>query len=352
MARDIVVLLDGTGYPAGAASHPTNVVRLFGMLEPDRPEEQLLCYGPGGSAFGARAELGAAYTYLIRHWRPDDQVYVFGFGQGARTARALTGLLNRPGLLRPSAEHLVPYAVSRYARAEHLDQGDPAAARFSSDFCRHTEDEPLWPAVKPVNPREVSPYSLPVAYLGLWDTVRAAGPLRRGEPRGPYTHQVPNAARVRHAVSLDEDRRPFREFLLAPRPALVAHTAQEVWFAGVHADVGGTFEHGRDEPVLSAITLKWITDGVRPDLLFRPGAYLEACTVTEDYAHAAAHRNGALWALTGRRPRPLPADAVLHASVRLRLASAPRRPAGLPGRGDATRWADPDWTEPVAAREA
>ncbi|MFE7972690.1 phospholipase effector Tle1 domain-containing protein [Streptomyces shenzhenensis] len=61
-----------------------------------------------------------------------------------------------------------------------------------------------------------SHYALPVAYLGVRDTVKAAGIPRLGSLRWPYTRRLPNAARIRHAVSLDEKRRPFREFRSPP----------------------------------------------------------------------------------------------------------------------------------------
>ncbi|MFD0318741.1 DUF2235 domain-containing protein [Streptomyces flavalbus] len=369
MPRTLVICLDGTGNQVGA-HHPTNVVRLYEMLETDDPTRQLLYYDPGvgtmasanaygpltrrlsrigGLAFGSglRTNLAEAYTYLMRNWEPGDAVYVFGFSRGAYTARALVGMLNKPGLMRPGSENLVPYAVAKYAFNQDLGKSQQEVARFSRAFCRVTEDEPLWPVVKRNNPRQVSRYALPVAYLGVWDTVKAAGVLRLGNLRWPYTRMLPNAARIRHAVSLDERRRPYREYLVTPREGELRDTVEEVWFAGVHCDVGGTFAHERGEPLLSTVSLKWVTDAVLDDLHFRPGAYAEACAVTEEFAHAPVHDNGPLWVLAGRRSRPLPPDARCHASVRLRRErDAGYRRGALPDPADAARWADPDWTKP------
>ncbi|MFF4499675.1 DUF2235 domain-containing protein [Streptomyces sp. NPDC001401] len=372
MPRRIVVCLDGTGNQVGARN-PTNVVRLYEMLEAGDPSRQLLYYDPGvgtmssatargplgrglsrlgGLAFGTglRANLAEAYTYLMQHWQPGDAVYVFGFSRGAYTARALVGMLNKPGLMRPGTENLVPYAVSKYAFNQDIDKSEQEVARFSHAFCLRTEGEPLWAQVKRNDPRQVSHHALPVAYLGVWDTVKAAGLLRLGDLRWPYTHSLPNAARIRHAVSLDETRRPYREFLVKPRnpgPDTDTSTAEEVWFAGVHCDVGGTFDHAPDAPLLSTITLKWITDGVCDDLDFRPGAYAEATAVTEAFADAPVHHNGPLWILVGRRARPVPPQAVLHWSVRLRRERDPGYRPDLAGR---ERWADPDWFKPARAQ--
>ncbi len=283
----------------------------------------------------------------MQHWQPGDLVYAFGFSRGAYTARALVGMLNKPGLMRPGSENLVPYAVAKYAFNQDIDRSEQEVARFSHAFCRRTENEPLWEDVRQNNPRQVSHHALPVAYLGVWDTVKAAGLVRLGNLQWPFTRQVPNAARIRHAVSLDETRRPYPEFLVTPRPAPHQGTAEEVWFAGVHSDVGGTFAHAEGAPLLSAIPLKWITDGVTQDLVFRPGAYGTTCGVTEAFAEAPVHENGPLWILTGRRSRALPDDAVLHTSVRLRRERDPGYRPDLPGPQETGRWADPDWTKPV-----
>ncbi|GAB1339516.1 DUF2235 domain-containing protein [Streptomyces sp. E-15] len=369
MPRRIVVCLDGTSNQVGARD-PTNVVRLFEMLEAGDPARQLLYYdpgvgtlasagarGPAGRALsrlsglvlgtGLRTNLAEAYTYLMRHWEPGDQVYVFGFSRGAYTARALVGMLNKPGLMRPGSENLVPYAVAKYAFNQDIERSEQEVARFSHAFCRRTEREPLWAQVKQNAPRQVSRYALPVAYLGLWDTVKAAGILRLGTLHWPYTHQLPNAARIRHAVSLDEKRRPFREFPVTRRPGPLGETAQEVWFAGVHSDVGGTFPHARSAPLLSTVTLKWIVDGAVRDLVLRPGAYPDSCAVTEDFADAAVHPNGPLWFLAGRRSRRVPPDAALHASVRLRRERDPGYRPDLPDPAEWGHWADPEWTKPV-----
>ncbi|MEV7738912.1 DUF2235 domain-containing protein [Streptomyces sp. NPDC088921] len=367
MPRNIVICLDGSGNQVGA-SHPTNVVRLFEMLEANHPERQLLYYDPGvgtmssatargpagrwlsrmcGLAFGTglKANLTESYTYLMQHWQPGDHVYVFGFSRGAYTARALVGMLNKPGLMRPGSENLVAYAVGKYAFNQDIEESQEQVARFSRAFCRRTETEPLWATVKQINPRQVSHHALPVTYLGLWDTVKAAGALRLGSLRWPYTHQLPNAARIRHAVSLDEKRRPYGEYLITAREGHLRDTAQEVWFAGVHSDVGGTFAQAAGAPLLSSIPLKWIADGVHQDLDFVPEAYDEACALTEDFADAPVHDNGPLWILAGRRTRPVPKDALLHASVRLRREHDPGYRPDLPGPQEAGRWADLDWAK-------
>lgn len=318
MPRNLVICLDGTGAQPRAAGD-TNVVRLYSMLDLSDPETQIAYYDPGvgtfasagawtraarwwsrvrGLAFGTglKENLGEAYTWLMRHWRPGDQVYVFGFSRGAYNARALVGMQRAIGLLRPGSENFVPYAVTAYSGG--FDDMHHIAEVFSQkvDAEGHT--------------------TMPIRYLGVWDTVKAAGFLR-SSISWPWTHRLPNVQRIRHALSIDERRRPFREYLIADPDD---GQREEVWFAGVHSDVGGTFA---DDARLSTIALKWVVDGaVAEGLRVRRRKHAVETTVDPTFATGVAHRNSGWWALLGRRRRPVPEGARVHASVKARIDAA------------------------------
>jgi uncharacterized protein (DUF2235 family) len=73
---------------------------------------------------------------------------------------------------------------------------------------------------------------------------------------------------LQHAVSIHEMRRPFRDYLVVRSPQ---SRLEEVWFAGVHSDVGGTFEEALR---FSNVSLKWILDGaVEEGMLVKTGLY-------------------------------------------------------------------------------
>jgi uncharacterized protein (DUF2235 family) len=276
----------------------------------------------------------------MRHWQPGDELYVFGFSRGAYTARALVGMLNRPGLLRPGSENLVPYAVAQYATNKTFSDADKQNMQeFSHAFCWGTEAAPLSPAWDG-DTYEMHWHSVPVAYVGVWDTVKAAGILRLGNLHWPFTHQLFNARRIRHAVSIDEYRRPYHEYLVDHRH----YGLEEAWFAGVHSDVGGTFE---DDPRLAKIALKWIVDGTVADVHWRDGAYARHCTLEESFAAGKRHRMGAVWLLAGTRHRSLPDTAKLHASVRARRKQEPSYLPHLANADTDDRWIDPNWTAPM-----
>ncbi|MCU1575916.1 MAG: hypothetical protein JWP70_620 [Leifsonia sp.] len=342
MARNLVVCLDGTGAQPRAKGD-SNVIKVFGMLDLTDPAKQAAYYDPGvgtfsapgawtplgramtrlgGLAFGIglRQNLGEAYTWLMKEWQPGDRIFLFGFSRGAYTARALSGMLRAIGLLYPGSENLVPYAVAEFARKAGEENIDWAAIhKFAGTFARKT----------------VGRSTVPVAYLGAFDTVKAAGFLR-WDIKWPYTRQLTNDARVRHAVSIDEQRRPFREYLVTPTDK---SRLEEVWFAGVHTDVGGTFE---DDPRLSAVSLKWIVEGaVEEGMIVDPDYYANVCSITADNARGLVHKNPWIYKIFIDRRRPIPLDAVVHSSVRARM-EAPGRYA--PSVTSSTRWADPEWT--------
>jgi uncharacterized protein (DUF2235 family) len=362
--KKIVICLDGTGNQMKAKGH-TNVATLFAMLDLSDPTKQIGYYDPGvgtlsaanargaadrwisrmyGLAFGSgmRANVAEAYAYLMQCWQPGDELYIFGFSRGAYTARALVGMLNRPGLLRPGSENLVPYAVAQYATNKTFSDDDKQNMReFSHAFCWGTEARPLSPPWAN-DTYEMHWHAVPIKYLGVWDTVKAAGILRLGNLRWPFTHQLFNVRQIRHAVSIDEYRRPYHEYLADPRH----HGLEEAWFAGVHSDVGGTFE---DDPRLAKIALKWIVDGTVQDLHLRSDSYPKQCTIDESFAEGTRHRMGKIWFLAGTRHRSLPNSAKLHASVRARRKADPSYLPKLANADRDDRWADPDWTVPASS---
>ena len=152
-----------------------------------------------------------------------------------------------------------------------------------------------------------------VRFLGLWDTVPSFGvasiPLNIG-----WDLDLPdNVHTCFHAMSLDERR---IDFMLHRPDARVTDANQqgrlfEVWFRGVHSDVGG----GNDCPGLSSIALNWMfTKAVScglpidPTLVSRNAARIDALT------SISTHGLG----LVEGRNRKVRWNDVVHASVSFR----------------------------------
>jgi hypothetical protein len=354
VSRRLVICLDGTGGQLRARGN-TNVLLLYKLLDLSDPAKQIAYYDPGVGTFaspgawtplarsisrfgglalgsGLRQNLGEAYTWLMQNWQPGDQLFIFGFSRGAYTARALVGILHAIGIIRCGSENLVPYLIASYARRGGEERIDWDEVHLTSEvFAQHVNGAS----------------TVPVRYLGIWDTVKAAGFLRR-EIRWPYTRELPNAERIRHAVSIHEKRAPFKESLINAR---TDGSLEEVWFAGVHSDVGGTFmdkpptgqvaRAGKKTPAprLSTISLKWIIEGgIEEGLLVRSRAVSAACGVTAADASSTMHHRGWPWWFLGTRHRKLPAGAFVHASVNTRAMVDPKFKA--PSN---VIWVDTDW---------
>ena len=85
----------------------------------------------------------------------------------------------------------------------------------------------------------------------MFDTVPALGLGRKSEPDNHRLNFY--ALKGFHALSLDEQRRDFN-LLRFNNDASEGGDLEEVWFPGVHADVGGGYLKGND--CLSPITTK------------------------------------------------------------------------------------------------
>jgi hypothetical protein len=79
-------------------------------------------------------------------------------------------------------------------------------------------------------------------------------------PGTKATHN-PDLKFVRHAVSIDERRAFFRQNLFG-EPHDAQQDIKEIWFAGVHSDVGGSYPESESQ--LSKITLQWMVCEAEP----------------------------------------------------------------------------------------
>ena len=95
---------------------------------------------------------------------------------------------------------------------------------------------------------------LDIRYIGLWDVVGEFGLPGEHVNAGHNLHMPPNAHNVFHAMALDETRLLFPLTRLSGSAPATGVVLQEVWFRGVHSDVGG----GNNNPTLNGIALNWL----------------------------------------------------------------------------------------------
>jgi hypothetical protein len=157
---------------------------------------------------------------------------------------------------------------------------------------------------------------------------------------------MPHAHVIRHAVAIDEVRRPFAPYLVyPPNPNHLRadrnQDLREVWFSGVHSDVGGLFATGTR---LSDIPLKWIADeAVANGLLVRANAYADMSKLDGVDPTGPWHVMSRWWKLLGPGGRTVPQQALIHASVRERVAKDPGYRKRLP---KAPNYVCDDWRTP------
>jgi hypothetical protein len=270
MGRQLVVCCDGTwNVPderrKGVAA-PTNVAKLALCVAVGADSDQLLFYEPGvgtspddrviGGAFGygLSQNVRNAYRFLAEQYQPGDQLFLFGFSRGAYTARSLAGLIRNCGLLR----------------REHADQVDAAFA-FYRDRTSTTHPSSL---ASEIFRRMYAYDSADIHFIGVWDTVGALGiPVKLPgweevsrvfggweELWGFHDTQLSSHVHhAYHALAIDEQREPFRPCLWMQDPNPGGQTLQQVWFSGVHTEVGG----GSRNSGLSDIALLWLVGRAR-----------------------------------------------------------------------------------------
>ncbi|MGO4319353.1 DUF2235 domain-containing protein [Agrobacterium sp. MCAB5] len=257
MGKNIVVLFDGTGNEI--ATDETNILHLARAILNDG-EKQIFFYDPGvgtqgapsadfmsrqelikllglGIGLGVYDKIGSAYRFLMKTFEPGDKLFFFGFSRGAYIARALAGMVGKLGIMESGRDNLVPYAVKLYADPRNLE----LARRFSDTFCKREAD---------------------IEFLGLFDTVKSVFRFEPGVPQFtsvvlPRTYSNPAVRKVRHALAIDEKRRFFRTNLWnVENGSSRTIDVKQVWFAGVHSDVGGGYP--KAESGLSLIALEWM----------------------------------------------------------------------------------------------
>ncbi|NQU53520.1 MAG: DUF2235 domain-containing protein [Bacteroidetes bacterium] len=248
MAKNIVIFSDGTGQKGGIGSN-TNVYKLFNMIE-DRTQRQIAFYDPGlgtnwrvitGKLFGSgfSKNIMDCYRFLFENYEAGDKVYLFGFSRGAATVRSLSSFIHLFGILPKSRPELIKQAYAIYIKKNPEEK----AARFINKH--HT----MWCKIE---------------FLGVWDTVAALGlPIKtlgffldKFIPHKFHSYKLSDSVNyARHALSIDDERKTFHPLIWEKLNGNNSKDRmKQVWFAGVHTDVGG----GYPEDELSNISLKWM----------------------------------------------------------------------------------------------
>jgi hypothetical protein len=196
-------------------NHPnTNVFRFYQAYHRTSGTDDYYVAGVGtrygvlgkvlGGVFGLGElpRLDEAYDHLCKAWAGGDRIVdIVGFSRGAATTLDFCNLIQRRGIRTAGATNVV---------------------------------EP--------NPK--------IRFIGVWDVVASFGLANLGDPALNVAHHLSiprtNLDYCFHALAIDERRPSFLPIRL--------HGACEVWFRGVHSDIGG----GNGNHALNDVTLKWM----------------------------------------------------------------------------------------------
>ena len=300
--KRIILLSDGTGNSAGKVWR-TNVWRTFESLDLTS-SQQIAFYddGVGTSSFKPFAILGGAFGFGLKRnvldiykfacrnyrshldylaleaaaakaenreekygpWQSDD-IFAFGFSRGAFTIRVVNGLICEQGLVSYQTEEELDRKVATAYRAH---RAECFKSRFQVEWVFRKLRNLFVSAKHDKNQRPVDH----IAFLGLWDTVAAYGlpidEMTRGVSRYLWPLELPDrqlnplVRKACHALSLDDERTTFHPLLWDESPETVATGTRgtdseritQVWFAGVHSNVGG----GYPDNSLAHVSLTWI----------------------------------------------------------------------------------------------
>ena len=242
--RNFFINIDGTWNDptdsSEAGSGITNVLRFHKAVQ--RGADQYSRYFPGvgnevqngflrkflGGAFGFGANQirDEAYVVLVTNYRPGDKVFITGFSRGAAIARMLAQLIHKEG---------IPGSI------EYVKDDNGRIIDCSTEGKKLCDVE--------------------VNMLGCWDTVASFGipvdilgiPFQEINLFKDFT-VAKNVKNAVHLLAIDENRDAFEPTLMNKESRI-----EEVWFLGVHADVGGGYDRHR----VADITLDYMLDRAR-----------------------------------------------------------------------------------------
>jgi uncharacterized protein (DUF2235 family) len=308
--KRIIVCCDGTWNKPGSKDRgkvvKTNVQKMYEAINTATSKvKQVKFYGQGvGTGFSARDHfLGGgtglgidrniqdAYKFVMWNYEPGDQLYLFGFSRGAYTVRSLAGLIRNCGIMKPEYLHLVDEAYHLYRDRTELTHPDSDLMKAFKRSYGIDEEETK------------------IKFMGVWDTVGALGiPLRwfNWLNKKYSFHDVKLSSQIKyayHALAVDEKRKIFGPALWEiSEKAINASDPQiceQVWFPGVHSNVGG----GYADSGLSDSALLWMINKAAATELEFDKNYIE--TIKADSCGELRKSTAGIYSITSQKIRQI-----------------------------------------------
>lgn len=295
-----MLFADGTGN--AFTKQESNIWRLYEALDRTKPDQVAFyikgvgtaSWAPlaaldGATGIGVPSNVRKLYRFLSWNWEPGDEIYIFGFSRGAFTARTLAALISSQGLVPAQIDgapvtHAEMQRNAMAAWREYRRETVPWSKSLPTIWlARIIRDAVLgfhnfiWRnrTYRQVRAAMDGRSHVGIDFVGVFDTVEAFGvpveELRTAIdwaiwPISFRNRVLPQAVRLaRHALALDDERTTFHPIRFDHERG--DQRVKEVWFAGVHSDVGGGYPDG----TLSFVPLVWMAEQVEHNLRFQPG---------------------------------------------------------------------------------
>lgn len=287
--KKIIICCDGTwaNSDGGEKEVPSNVTRITRAIKSVAKDgtSQIVYYqaGVGGSGSSFEKVVGGgtgaglldnvreAYGFLAHNYHPGDTIHLFGFSRGAYTARSVCGLICRLGLL------------TRLGMDEFYDV-------YHQIVIGKLNDESYIADLRTKNGGTLLHSDVKVTTIGCWDTVGSLGiptlpipllgNLISGVSAREYafldTDLSTKVLNAFHALALDDDRAPFSPTLWHKKSDNTVTNLRQVWFPGVHTNVGG----GYADQEIADMTLAWMIEKTSPWIDFDTNGYIRQITKT------------------------------------------------------------------------
>jgi uncharacterized protein (DUF2235 family) len=308
--RNLVVACDGTWNEPdqldGGELAPTNVMK-FGRAVARMRGQQVVHYEkgvgtraweslPGGIyGYGLEKRIQAGYRFLRKRFadakwqRKQNRIFIIGFSRGSYTARRLAGLISHSGI--PVSPDDASLGWEMYL---HKDKASARKLKKEGRF-----------------------FDCPIEMVGVWDTVKATN-----DPDYHDNVLSSNVVAGYHAMAIDERRKffPILRWNRDPR-------ALQVWFAGVHSDVGG----GYKQSGLADVAFEWmIYRAMKHGLKFKKN-YLDEHMKPASLGKIHDSYKG-IWKPMAVKTRVIQKTDWVHESVakRLKDKKPPYRPDNVP----------------------
>ena len=310
--KKIVICSDGT-WNSPEDERATNVLRFARSIAPrdGGGKKQVVFYdwgvgsdrkkvAGGVSGVGIDKNIMDCYRFIVHNYEPGDKLYFFGFSRGAYTVRSLGGFIRNCGVLKAEFAERISSAYDHYRKRQPSTGPDHRTSK-------ELREKYAWED------------RTQIEFLGVWDTVGTLGVpitffglLDNAEYLFHDTSPSSIIRCARHAMAIDECRKDFPVTRWDKKPGI---DLKEVWFAGVHSDVGGGY---KDDHRLSEIPASWIAReaGTR-GLVFQPR--LEQALSNTPTATQHPQPTG-IYKFRGKRYRHLETDDLVHISVQERFS--------------------------------